>query len=342
MAAILDSFNLKAVDHEGLINEDAMQKIFDLSEITLPLTSRIGTDSADNSYKSWVNDDLGLPDVTNAVVDGADAAGDDNATGIRVGNHCQISDKQLNVSTRARSSDTIGYADELARQVMRGQERLRRDVEAIMLTYQASQADGGSASSTPGLSAGLGAWCETNVSYGAGGSAGGFDSGVVATGTPGTGRAISETAVRDVAESVYLQGGNPSLLMSTPAVIRQLSSYMFTSSARIATAMSDVKQQQSAATAVGAFNVFVTDFDVVLEMVPNRLQQLETNDLATAYIIQPSMLSIAYLTGYRTEPLSKTGLSDKRQICVDWTLVCKTEKAHGAIHDIDPTLAAIQ
>ena len=39
---------------------------------------------------------------------------------------------------------------------------------------------------------------------------------------------------------------------STPTVIRKLSNYMFTSSARIATAMSDVGQKESAATAVGA------------------------------------------------------------------------------------------
>mgnify|MGYP000340527744 CR=1 FL=1 len=308
------------------------------------MTSRIGTDTVGNSYKEWTVDDLGAPDVANAVVDGSDTTTDDNATGNRVGNHCQISVKGLNVSTRARGSDTIGYSDELSRQVMRGQQRLRRDVEAIMLTVQASQADGGSASATPGQSAGLGAWLETNTSHGATtGAAGGFNAstGIVDAPTAGDARAISETAVRDVAESVYTQGGNPTVLMSTPTVIRQLSSYMFTSSARIATAMSDVGQDRSAATAVGAVNVFVTDFDVVLDMIPNRLQQLETGDLATAYVITPNMLSIGYLVGYRTEPLSKTGLSDKRQICVDWTLIVKNEKAHGGIFDIDPTLAGI-
>lgn len=340
----LDSFDLKSVAYGGVINEDVMQKIFDISEISLPLTSRIGTDSVKNSYKEWVTDDLGDPDVTNAVNDGTDAVGDDTTTGARVGNHCQISVKNISVSTRARNSDTIGYADELARQVMRGQERLRRDVEAIMLTTQASVADDGSAGSTPGQSAGLGAWLETSTSHGATtGASGGFNpaTGLVDAPTAGDARAISETAVRDIAEGVYVEGGNPSVLMSTPTVIRKLSSYMFTSSARIATAMSDVGQDRGAATAVGSVNVFVTDFDVVLDMIPNRLQQLETGNLATAYVITPSMLSLGYLHGYRTEPLSKTGLSDKRQICVDWTLIVKSEKAHGGIFDIDPTLDAI-
>lgn len=341
MADILDSFNLKAVEHGGLINEDVMQKIFDISKIKLPLTDMIGTDKAKNSYKEWTVDDLGAPDVTNAVVDGADATGNDNATGERVGNHCQISVKQLNVSTRARNSDTIGRSDELAYQVMRGQEKLHRDVEAIMLTNQASIADGGSASSQPGKSGGLGSWLESNTSRGAGGADGGFDGGVTVAPTAGTGRAVSESAIRDVAESCYLNNGDPSVLMSTPGVIRQLSNYMFTSSARIATAMSDVGQKAEAATAIGAVNVMVTDFDVVLTFKPNRLQQLETDDLANAYLIQPSMLSQAFLMGYRTEPLSKTGLSDKRQVAVDWTLIVKNEKAHGVVADIDPTLDGI-
>ena len=37
--------------------------------------------------------------------------------------------------------------------------------------------------------------------------------------------------------------------------------------------------------------------------------------------------------------LEKTGLADNRQMAVDWTLVVHTEKAHGVIADIDPTLA---
>ncbi len=340
---VLDSFDLKGVDYKGLINEDVMQKIYDISEIPLPLTSRIGTDKVRNSYKEWTVDDLGTPDVTNAVVDGSDAADATNVVGARVGNHCQISVKQLNVSTRARNSDTIGYADALAYQVMRGQQRLKRDVEAIMLTSQASVADGGSDSSTPGKSGGLGAWLVTNTSRGAGaGANGGFAGGVVAAPVAGTKRAISETAVRDVAEKVYIEGGNPNLLMSTPTVIRKLSNYMFTSSARIATAMSDVGQKAEAATAVGAVNVFVTDFNIVLEMIPNRLQQTETGGVANAYIITPSMLSLGLLMGYRTEPLGKTGLYDKRQVAVDWTLIVKTEKAHGVIADIDPALPGIQ
>jgi len=336
----LDSADLKAVAYGGLIREDVMEKIWDISKIPLPLTDMIGTDTTENSYKEWTQDTLQTPDVTNAAIDGADAGSDESNTGARVGNHCQISTKVVHVSTRAQNSKVIGRANELAYQVMMRQMELRRDVEAIMLTMQASVADNGT--DTAGKSGGLGAWLDTNTSNGVGGSDGGFSSGVVAAPTAGTTRALSEATLRSVVESVFLQGGNPSVLMSIPQQIRLLSSYMFTSTAQIATLQKQASGA-SAATAVGAVNVFVTDFGIVLDMVPNRIMQptvaTPASEETELFIIDPMYLSLCFLHGYRTEPLAKTGLADKRQLAVDWTLIVGTEKAHGIIRALDYTAA---
>jgi hypothetical protein len=336
--ANLDSADLKAVTFGGLINEDVMQQIWDISKIPLPFTDRIGSDTCKNEYKEWTTDELAAPDLTNAVVDGSDASGNDTKTGSRVGNHCQISTKVVRVSTRAQESDTIGRSNELSYQVMRRQQELKRDVEAIMLSRQASAADDGN--TTAGKSAGLCGWLVTNDFRGAGGSAAGFGNGIVAAPQAGTARALSETLVRDCVQSVYTQGGDPTVMMSVPGVIRKFSEYLFTSSARVATLMADQGKSGSPATALGTVNVFVTDFGT-LDLVPNRLQQLNdlSTDTADVYILDPQYLSIAYLHGYRTEPLAKTGLADVRQMAVDWTLIVHTEKAHGVIADIDPTLA---
>ena len=337
--ANLDSADLKAVSYKGLINEDVMQQIWDISKIPLPLTDRIGTETCKNSYKEWTTDELAAPNIANAVVDGSDASGNNTATGARVGNHCQISTKVVRVSTRARESATIGRSDELGYQVMRRQQELKRDVEAIMLTHQASVADDGN--TTAGKSAGLGAWLTTSTSPGATGADGGFANGIVAAPAVGAKRALTEKMVRDMVQSVYEEGGDPSVLMSVPSVIRGFSEYLFTSSARVATLMADQGRSAEKATALGSVNVFVTDFGT-LDLVDNRLQQLyaaDDGDCANVYIIDPQYLSIGYLHGYRTEPLAKTGLADNRQIAVDWTLIVHTEKAHGVIADIDPTLA---
>jgi len=336
--ANLDSADLKGATYGGLINEDVMQKIWDISKIPLPLQDRIGTDTCKNEYKEWVTDELAAPVITNKVVDGADASGNNTTVGKRVGNHCQISMKVVRVSTRAQESDSIGQAGTLAYQVMRRQQELKRDMEAGMLSNLPSVEDDGN--TTAGQSAGLGAWLIANDYRGAGGSAAGFANGIVAAPVAGTARALSEKLIRDCVQSVYTNGGDPMVLMSVPAVIRGLSEYLFTSSARIATLTADQGKSKDKATALGSVNVFVTDFGT-LEMVDNRLQKL--NDLATdtadVFIIDPQYLSVGLLHGPRTEPLAKTGLSDVRQMVCDWTLIVNTEKAHGVIADIDPTLA---
>ena len=149
--------------------------------------------------------------------------------------------------------------------------------------------------------------------------------------------ALTESDVRSVAQLVYEQGGEATVMMSTPSVCKEFSEYLFTSSARVAALQSDVNQSKSAVTATGAVNVFVSDF-ATLEIVSNRKQQVE--DTATAvsvFILDPSMLRLSYLQGYQTKPLSKTGLADKRQMSVDWTLKVLNPNAQGGIFNVDQT-----
>jgi|GEM_PF-3729900 len=343
-AANLDSADLIAVADGGLVKEDVMNQIWDISKIPLPFTDMIGSDTAGNAYTEWTQDRLQDVDLTNAVIDGADSAGNDTEVGARVGNHMQISVKAIQVSTRAQTSDTIGFANTLSYQIMMRQRELRRDVEALSLEGTESVADTGSAA---GIAAGLPSWLTSTYLPGATGSAGGYGATsptIVDAPTAGTARALTETLIRDAAQSVYDLGGNPTVLMSTSTVIRKLSEYMFTSSARIATLTGNTSSDGStnAQTAKGSVNVFVTDFGVVLEMRANRLQQLYAAGLnANMFLIDPSMVRQSFMNGYRTEPLAKTGLSDKRQIHVDWTLKVLNQEAHGVIADIDPTAAVV-
>lgn len=274
--ANLDAADLKAVARGGLIREDVMNKIWDISKIPLPFTDMIGSDTSSNSYKEWTTDELAAPNTANARVDGADASGNDTVTGQRVGNHHQISDKVVRVSSRADSTNNIGRAKELAYQVSRRQQELRRDIEAISLLNQASVADNGD--TTAGKAGGLPSWIATNHTNG---TAGGFNTGTGLTvaRTPGANTGLTESGVRNACEQVYNQGGEASILMSRPAVIKQLSSYLFTSSARVATLMSDIEGSAEKATAMGSVNVFVTDFGT-LKLVPNRLQPYH-NDSGT-------------------------------------------------------------
>lgn len=336
--ANLDSADLKGIPFGGLIREDVMDKIWDISRIPLPFTDMVGKSSAKQEYKEWTTDELAAPDVTNAVVDGSDASGNNTKLGQRVGNHHQISDKVVRVSYRADASDTIGRTKELSFQLMRRQQELRRDVEAIALLNQASVADNGDA--IAGKAGGLPSWLETNT---VNGTAGGFNNSTGLTEAytyDAAAVGLTEKNVRDVVESIYQEGGDPTKLMTVPKIVRLFSEYLFTSSARVASLMSDQGKSREKATALGSVNVFVTDFGT-LTMVPNRLQQTysATTTAADVFILDPEYLSLCYLKGYRTDTLAKTGLAENRQMSVDWSLIVNTEKAHGIIANVDTSTA---
>ena len=131
-------------------------------------------------------------------------------------------------------------------------------------------------------------------------------------------------------------------MMTIPAMVRKFSEYLFTSSARVATLMSDQGKSAEKATALGAVNVFVTDFGT-LDLIPNRLQQKQTtastDDSTFVFYLDPEYLSLCYLKGYRTDMLAKTGLAENRQMSVDWSLIVNNEKAHGMSTDINHAAA---
>lgn len=329
---------LKGALRGGLVPEDVMNRIWNISAIPLPFTDAVGTDTHGNSYAEWTKDVLAAPNLANAVVDGADASGDQNALGTRVGNHSQISIKIVSASTRARAGDTIGQGDAYAYQLMMRQQELKRDVEAMALANSVSRADNGTLA---GLSAGLDGWLTTNTSNGGAGANGGFQTGtgLVTAATPGTGRALTETNIRNVAQTVYQAGGNPSLLMGRPALIRRLSAYMFGTTAQVATITSNTTSQRDATVAVGSVNVFITDFGVTMTMVSNRLQAVTSGVLSSVFLLDPGRAALSYLKGYNTIPLATLGLSQRGEINVDWTLKVYSEEAHGAIRANDETVA---
>ena len=343
----LDAVDLAAVLRGGIINEDVLQAITDVSNIPLPFSDRVGTMSSRNQFREWTQDRLQDVDLDNAALDGSDFVKTDENTGTRVGNRHQILTKDIAVSTRARSVDTVGFSDTLAYQIMMRTREARRDLEAISLENQASVADDGGA--TPGRLGALGSWLETNTERGVGGADGGFNTGTGFTVEPteGEARGLTETLVRDVSQAVWESGGNTDTIMSTPGMIRGLSEFLFDESARIATLRREAGPGVEAATAIGSVNLFLTDFGQALEMVPNRLQQTYDSadvgpiQVVNMFFIDWELLAHSWLHSWRADPIGKPGLSDKRQISGDVTLVVLNEEGLGVIADLDPTVAVV-
>lgn len=337
-----DSQDLKAVAAGGLVREDVMDKIFDISSIPLPFTESVREDSHDNAYCEWTQDSLAAPDVSNAVVSGADAGTGNTSNGKRVGNHSQTSVKYVYVTERAQNTNVVGRSNELAYGLMQRQKELRRDVEAMALLNNASVEDDNN--TTAGEAAGLDNWIETNIDNSeTGATTGGFNTStkiVDAHGDATTAVAGTEARLSALIETCYNNNGEPTILMSTPAVIKRLAQRLFASS-RVATPTANVSgtapQPQASQ---GYINVMITDFGFTMELRSNRLQQDYNSDTAASLLgIDPQQVAISYMHRYKAEPIAKLGLSHRYQISVDWTVKVFEEKAHFLYRDIDEDAA---
>jgi len=346
--AYTSAFELKSFDFQGVIHEDVMDDLFNIDPVDLPFMDMCGRESSSNPYKSWVQEWLAPPNINNMIVEGA-KAGDPAAFDMkRIGNHHQISEKVVMVSDRANAVDNIGYGERLAHELMVRQKELKRDMEAILLSPKGSVEMVTSASlgaAVAGETAGAPAMIHDNNSDGA--TTGNFANGIFpdVSGLAAS-RALTETLIRNMDETCYTAGGEPTILMSTPKMIRGISEYLFTASARIATLMSDAnnrdgKYGKQGVTAIGAVNIFTSDYST-LELVPNRFQQ-SYNNAGTlnvdVFLFDPRYWAVSYLQGIETHPLAREGSAERRQITVDYTLMCMAQKSSGVICGINPALA---
>ena len=350
-----DAHNLHSMTGGSGINEDVIQKIYDISQIPLPFSDKIGRDDVSNQYSEWTVDRLQTQNLTNKAVDGADVSQNDDNLGNRQGNHAQISLKAISVSSRADAVDTIGYARRLGYGIFMRTRELRRDIEGIMLTGQASVRG---TDTVAGQAAGFAAWIKTTKSLGTSGLIPGFQpgTGLVTAKTPGTKRAGSEAILRQLIEDNYVLGGNANIIMSTPKAISKLNQYLVANNAaRIATLEAKVSGaggQNARGTNAGAtrgngmiakgyVNVYISDHGRAYEMHDNRLQPYyqsnggSAGDASDMFLFDPAYVRHGVLRGERVEPLAKQGLSERRMMSKDWTLKVLNEEAHAIYGDID-------
>lgn len=352
-ADYLDVSDLKAVAAGGLVREDVLDQIFDISDIPTVFLDMIGTDGMDNGYTEWTEDKLAAPNLNNKRVSGSDVASTDNDATVsnakRVGNHAQISTKEVMVTERGQSVNVIGRSDEMGYQTAQRLQELRRDVEAICCSGQASVQDDNNA--TAGQSAGLGAWITTNKSLGTGGAVPGFQTGtkLVTAQTAGEERGLTFALIAAQIEAVYTLGGNPTVLMSVPGVTKRLARYLFTTpNAAAPTANINGSGAGVAQVSQGYIDTFKTDFGTLMQIVPNRLQQTYASigadpdpQVANVYGLDPRFWKLGLLYGWKVDPLAKIGLSFRKMLHVDWTLKAYLERANFLIADIDPTVDVV-
>lgn len=300
--------------------EDLQDAIFMISKADTPFLSNIGRNKATAVKHEWQTDALAAPDTNNAQIEGDDYTYAQSNPTARVANVTQISRKPILISGTAEAVDKAGRKSELKYRAMKAGKEIKKDMEAIVLSPQASVVGSSTVARKLG---GLPSWLVSNVSRGAGGANGGFNtgSGIVVAPTAGTNRAWTEAMVKDVQQSAFTNGGNPSMLMLPVALKRQFSAFPGIAQQRRDTG-------DKAATIVATADVYQGDFGK-LSAVPNR--QFVAN---RALLIDPQYAKLSVLRPMQTDKPSKTGDAEKRMLITEYTLEVGNEAAHGTIEDL--------
>lgn len=240
----------------------------------------------------------------------------------------QILSKTARVSGTQEAVDKAGRASEMAYQVRKRMEEIKRDLEYAAVRNQSSSA--GSATVASRM-AGVESWIATNktsVGTGTSQTTPGFASGTVASPTDSTVTgSVTESHLKTVIQAVWNAGGDPGVLMVGPATKSKIS----TAFAGIATRYRDANKNGGAAIVSGV-DLYISDFGEH-RLVPNRFMR-DVNIL----VLDMEYWALATLRPLKAMELAKTGDSERKQLIMEATLVSRNEKASGKVTDINPAL----
>lgn len=314
------------------IREQLADTIFSISPEETPFVSNVGRKNVANTLFEWQTDALAAVDTTNAVVEGADAGSATQAATKRMQNYTQISNKVLQISGTEEAVNKAGRNSEMAYQLAKKSSELKRDMEAILTRNQVAAAGDASTARTTGS---LEAWLRTNTSRGTGttsganptlsGTTSGYPNAAATDGSSDALREFTETLLKSVIQSVWSEGGDPSILMVGPTQKQKVSTFTGIAAQRY------MAPNDAPSTIIGAADVYVSDFGSI-QVVPNRFQRDRS-----AFVLDPEYAAVSFLRDFEVIDIAKTGDSEKKEIIVEYGLEISNEAAHGVIADIDVT-----
>ena len=296
------------------IREDLEDVIYDVSPEETPFYSKCGKVKAANTLHEWQTDAL-RASTTNAHIEGDATSADARAATTRLGNYTQIFKNAVVIPDTDEGLAKAGRAKEIAYQVLKTAKEQKLDIEKALFDNNARVA--GSSSAAREL-AGAPSWIVTNIDEASDATAATGD-GTDAR-TDGTAAAFSQTRFDNVMQSIWESGGKPD------------SVYLSAFQMNVALGFTGNNNQRSTIRAedervIKHMDVYVTPWGTV-EFVPSR-----ENRSKDVFVMQDDMWAVGVLRPTKNVALAKTGDATTRQVTTELTLICKNEKASGAVFD---------
>jgi hypothetical protein len=311
--------------------EDLANLISMITPEETPFFSMIKEDTAKAVKTEWQTDTLATPSLTNYRVQADTYSYNTVTPTARVGNYTQIMMKEFIIGETQEAVDHAGRASERAYQKAKKGQELKTDIEATLLSNQASVAGD---ASTPTKMGAFRAWLASNDSMGTNGASGGYNSttGVVDASTTGTLRTFTKTLLDDTLQSAYTSGGNPTVLMLSPYAKRVFSTFM--SDSNVA-AQRTMAPKSSATTIIGAADAYLSDWGLI-DTVPNRqMARVGATIARNAFVIDPSKVRKSWLRKIQEDKdVAKTSDGLPCVLKCELTLKVDNEAAHGVVADI--------
>ena len=307
--------------------EDLMDKIYNTSPSEVPLSSSFGRTTAVTDFHEWQTDVLGSASASNKMIDGDDVTLDAQTATVRLGNHLQIFNGSVGVSRRANIVKKAGRGAEMAYLKGKKMLELKRNIEAMIVSP--TQVAIAATTSVAGQSGGLGVQLVSNPLHNGAGATAAWNSGApTAAITAGTNRTFTKTLLDTACQNIFTTSGQ----FAETLVVSPAHKALFSAFASVAQNRIDVKGgKNSQATIVGGAEVYLSDFGG-LTVVPHYLMAGSN----TAYVLNSDYIDLAFLDGFKTTDLAKTGDSDKVLITADCALAVRAPTAQSKITDLTP------
>lgn len=304
--------------------EDLLDKIFNTDPTETPVLSGSGRQTATNTLHEWQRDGLATANKDNAMVDGDDVTLDAQAPTERVGNYPQIFSKKPGTSRRANLVKKAGRGSEQGYIRGKAMLELKRDIEAMILSNNLAVAP---TTSVAAKSGGLGIQLYVNALHGGSGATPAWTTGApTAALTGGTNRTFSKTLLDTACQNVFGQSGK----FVEMAVVSPSHKALFSGFTGIASNRFEVKGKQQGVV-VGGADVYLSDFGAIT-IVPHWAMVGATD----VFLLNTEFIDTAWLDGFQTSKLGKSGDSERELITADVCLAVRASKAQAKIANLTP------
>lgn len=307
--------------------EDVEDKIYNFRPSDTPLTSSIDRVPVEAVFHEWTADTYRAPVLTNAAIEGADAAYVVPAQPITYGNRTQIFQDTVSVSGTAERVKKYGRKSEATRLKTKKMIEVKKDIEASAIGNPVSVTGTGVAG---GRMRGLFGWVATNDE-------------VVGTSpdpinnvapVAGALRAVTAPLVNSIIRQTYENGGDCEVLMVTPQHKVQISTF-----AQNVQRTNEVGGANKGINTLlqTSFGVYGHDFGQT-KVVPNRVMPFAgAGGVNTVYLLDYDKVKLGQLRPFQSKRLAEVGDSEQHQILTEVTLVVPQESTLGAVRDVTAT-----